>query len=222
MPQGDAHPRWRDLPAALSVLTVLLMPLCGCRSLSTDDGMAGSYYRDPGKDLQEIGRVALMELDNRSGYPNTSTDMTEALYLAMQKQQLFGVLAVRRNDPSWRPPLENLDSFETLRELVALRETLRCNGLLTGTITEYQPYPHMVVGLRLKLLDLTDGRLLWAMEQVWDSADKSVQKRIKAYFKQERPSTSTALREELASVSFLGFAKFVAYEAARTLEAERQ
>lgn len=205
----------------LCLLTVLLMPLSGCEFFSTDDGMANAYYLDPGKDLREVGRVALMELANRSGYPNTSTDMTEALYLAMQKRQVFGVRVVRQNDPSWRPPQENLDSFEALRQLPALRETLRCNGLLTGTITEYQPYPHMVVGLRLELLDLTDGRLLWAMEQVWDSADKNVQKRIETYFKQERPSASTPLREELATVSFLGFAKFVAYEVVQTLEPER-
>jgi len=64
----------------LCLLTVVLMPLCGCESYSTGDGMANAYYLDLGKDLQAIGRVTLMELDGRSGYPNISTDMTCLLY----------------------------------------------------------------------------------------------------------------------------------------------
>lgn len=206
----------------LCLLTVLLIPLCGCESYSPGDGMANAYYLDPGKDLQAIGRVALMELDSRSEYPNISIDMTEALYLAIQKRQIFGVQIVRQDDPNWRVPQENLDSFEALRQLPTLRETLRCNGLLTGTITEYQPYPHMVIGLRLKLLDLTDGRLIWAAEQVWDSTDKNVRKRIEAHFRKPGLFASPSLHEEMATVSFLSFAKFVAYEIAETLEPERQ
>lgn len=206
----------------LCLLTVLLIPLCGCESYSAGDGMANAYYLDPGKDLQAIGRVALMELDSRSGYPNISTDMTEALYLAIQKRQIFGVQVVRQDDPNWRAPQENLNSFQALRQLPTLRDTLHCNGLLTGTITEYQPYPHMVIGLRLKLLDLTDGRLVWAAEQVWDSTDKNVRKRIEAHFRKPGLFASPSLHEEMATVSFLSFAKFVAYEIAETLEPERQ
>ena len=103
-----------------------------------------------------------------------------------------------------------------MRQLVALRETLRSNGLLLGTITQYQPYPHMVIGLRLKLLDLTDGQLIWGMEQVWDSTDKSIQKRIKRYFKEQLRSGHAPLNEELVVVSSLNFCKFVAYEVATT------
>jgi hypothetical protein len=80
----------------------------------------------------------------------------------------------------------------------------------------------MVIAVRLKLLDLTNGRLLWGVEQVWDCADKSIQKRIEAYYRHERPSASTSLREELVAISHLDFAKFVAYEVAETLRPDEK
>jgi len=196
--------------------------ICGCDSANKNGGMAGSYFLDPGKDLRALGRVALVELDNTSAYPQISTEMTDALYLEAQKKQLFGVLVVRQDDPAWRSLQENLNDLQAMRQLVVLRETLRSNALLVGTITQYQPYPHLVIGLRLKLLDLTDGQLVWGLEQVWDSADKTIQKRIQKYFGQQLRSGHSPLNEDLVVVSSLNFCKFVAYEVAATLQKSKQ
>jgi len=154
-------------------------PICGCHSNRDNDGMANSFFLDPNKDLRTLGRVALIELENASGYPQISMEMTQSLYLETQKKQLFGLLVVHQDNPAWQSLQENLDDLQAMRQLATLKETLQSNGLLLGTITQYQPYPHMVIGLRLKLIDLTDGQLVWGLEQVWDSGDKSIQKRIK-------------------------------------------
>ena len=161
-------------------------------------------------------------MDSMSASPEIAAAVTEALFLETQKKQVFGVMVVPRDDPAWQSLQENLDSLQALRQLVASAETLNCNGLLVGTITHYQPYPHMVIGLRLKLLDLTDGQLLWGMEQVWDSADRSIQKRIKTYLKDQRRSGHSPLNEELVVVSPLNFCKFVAYEVAGTFGRPRE
>ena len=75
----------------------------------------------------------------------------------------------------------------------------------------------MTVGLRSKLLDLRDGQLVWALEQIWDSADKATEKRIKSYFKSEKRDGFAPLHEKLAAVSPLEFIKFVSYEVAGTI-----
>ncbi len=152
----------------------------------------------------------------------SSAEITEALHLEIQKQQVFGLVVVHQDDPAWRSLQENLDSLQAMKQLVALRETLRSNGLLVGTITQYQPYPHMVIGLRLKLLDLTDGQLIWGVEQVWDSTDKTIQKRIQRYYKQQARSGNATLSQELTIVSSLNFCKFVAYEVASTLRPRQE
>ena len=98
-----------------------------------------------------------------------------------------------------------------------MRKALNCNALLVGTVTAYQPYPHLSIGLRLKLIDLEDGQLLWAFEQIWDTTDKTTEKRIKDYFQAQIRSGITPLHEQLVVVSSLKFVKFVAYEVAETM-----
>ena len=101
---------------------------------------------------------------------------------------------------------------------MSMRKVLGCNAVLIGTVTKYQPYPHMTMGLRLMIVDLTDGRLLWAIEQVWDCADKTTESRIRRYLRyQKRSGQTSALQEQLVSVSPTGFIKFVCYEVAATL-----
>lgn len=203
----------------LTLTTIcLLIVACGCDSGHTGNGMSDAFYLNPYKDLSTLGRIALVELDNNSGYPNIPSDVTQALFVALQKKQMFGVTIVSHDDPEWRGLQENLDSLQALKKLLTMRDMLKCNGLLVGTITEYQPYPRMTIGLRLKLLDLTDGQLLWGFEQIWDTADKSVEKRVRRYFDTELRSGVSSLREELVVVSSLKYCKFVAYEVAATLD----
>jgi hypothetical protein len=200
--------------------SVLLLPACGCES-EQEDAMANAYYLSPNKDLRKLGRVAMVEMDSvsdSSRTPDIAASITDALFLEVQKRQVFSVMVVRQDDPAWQNVQENLDSLQELHQLVSIRDNIGCNGLLVGSVTRYQPYPHMAIGLRMKLLDLTDSQLLWAMEQVWDSSDRSIQKRVKAFVKEQRQSGESPLREELAVVSPLNFSKFVAYEVAKTLE----
>jgi len=209
-----------------SLRTVLLLLLTvlplGCQLYKTDISAANHYYLNPNKDLSAIGRVAIVELNNNSSYPAISTDVTEALFQALQKKQLFGLTLLRQSDPAWRSSRLDMNSTNTLDQLLIARKTLKCDAILTGTITEYHPYPHMAIGLRLKLVDLTDGQLIWALEQIWDTADKTTQYRIKDYFHSQMRSGFAPLREEVVAVSPLKFIKFVAYEAAITLESKRQ
>jgi len=101
------------------------------------------------------------------------------------------------------------------------RFTLNCNAILTGTITVYKPYPHMIIGLRLKIVDLADGDLLWALEQIWDTADKTTENRIKKYCRRGSLLNASGLREKLGTVSSIMFLNFVADEIAETLSQKK-
>jgi len=209
---------------SLRTVLLLLLPVLplGCQLYRTDIPAANYYYLNPDKDLSAIGRVAIVELDNNSSYPAIRADVTEALFQALQKKQLFGLTLVRQSDPAWRSLQLDMNSTYTLDQLLATHKTLKCGAILTGTITEYHPYPHLAIGLRLKLVDMTDGQLVWALEQIWDTADKTTQYRIKDYFHSQMRSGFAPLHEEVVAVSSLKFIKFVAYEAAVTLASKRQ
>jgi len=199
-----------------SVFCILL--LAGCQLYRTSKPTGDYSYLNPDKGLSTIGRVAIVELDNDSGFPQISADVTEALFLALQKKQIFGLTSIHQGDPAWRSLELDLDAMYTLEQLLAMRKTLKCDAVLVGTVTQYKPYPHLAIGLRIKLLDLKDGQLLWALEQVWDSVDKTTERRIKNYFQHEIRYGSVSLREQLTVVSPLEFIKFVAYEVAETFQ----
>jgi len=198
-------------------LLLVAVLLSGCRSQNSPPAPAANfYYRNPDKKFITIGRVAIVELQNDSSYPQISSDITGSLYQALQKRQVFGLTLIRQDEPAWRGLQLEPDATYSLEQLSDIREALKCDGVLIGTVTEYRPYPHMTVGLRLRLLDLRDGKLVWALEQIWDSADKTTEKRIKNYFKSEKRDGFAPLHEELAAVSPLEFIKFVSYEVAGT------
>jgi hypothetical protein len=202
---------------------LLLLPLfSGCQIYTTTVPEPHYYYLNPDKKLSAIGRVAIVELDNNSSYPAIGADVTEALFQALQKKQAFGLTLIRQSDPAWRSLQLNPETTYTLDQLTTIREALKSDALLTGTITEYRPYPHTVIGLRLMLVDLNDGQLAWALEHIWDAADKTTEYRIEHYFHSQMRSGFAPLHEELVAISSLRFIKFAAYEVAETIEPKKR
>jgi hypothetical protein len=202
-------------------LLLAMLLLCGCAVYIPSEQKLNYYYLNPQKELSAVGRVAIIELNNESSYPKIAADVTDSLFQALQKKQIFGISIVRQTDPAWRSLQLETGSTYTAEQLSAIRKTLKCNAVLLGTITGYQPFPHMSIGLRLKLVDLKDGQLIWALEQVWDSTDKTTESRMKKYFGNQLRSGLTSLQEKLMTVSPIEFVKFVAFEASETLPAKK-
>ena len=204
-------------------ISLLLLPviLSGCSIQRASNQDMDYYYLDTNKDLSTIGRVVIVELHNTSNYPQVETNITKLLFQALQKKQLFGLTVVYQDEPAWHSLQLNLNSSYTLGQYSDIRKTLKCDAVLLGTITEYQPYPHMIIGLRLKLIDLRDGQLLWALEQIWDSSDKKTENRIKSYLKTQTRAGSKSLNEQLMLFSSRKFTKFLVYEVAETLQHKR-
>ncbi len=200
-------------------LIILMLVISGCNITQNKSNVTSGnfFYLNPNKNLSTIGRVAIVELQNKSNYPQVSADMTDALYQAIQKRQIFGVMIVNQSDPAWQIIQSDIDT-NVFQQLSLLRKQLKCEAVILGTVTEYRPYPHMMIGLRLKLLDLTDSQTIWAAEQVWDSSDKNLEPKIKEYFRKQRKGDLEPLGEDLVSLSSIEFLKFVAYEVASTLD----
>jgi hypothetical protein len=197
---------------------MLTLILAGCGMGKICEPAPTYYYINPHKDLNAVGRVALIELTNDSSYPQISADATEALFEAIQKKQKFGLTVIRQNDPLWRSMSHEMSTAYNFEQLSAMRDTLKSDAVIFGSVTGYRPYPHMFIALRLKLIDLSDGQLLWAIEQVWDTTDKMTQNNIKNFYDHNILPGCDSLEEKLGTVSSLKFIKFVACEAAETLQ----
>ncbi|MCH8215513.1 MAG: hypothetical protein IH892_01945, partial [Planctomycetes bacterium] len=62
-----------------------------------------------------------------------------------------------------------------------------------------------------------DGKLLWAVEQVWDGTDEGTCARIRKHMAGKNGMSEAAGAEALVVVSGRKFIQFVAYEVGETL-----
>ncbi len=200
----------------LRILFIIIF-LPGCSVNKTQTQANRYYYLNPNNQNINIARVAIVELGNDSGYPQIAAEMTNALFESLQKKQLFGLTIVRERDDLWRSLQLDSETTYSFKQMNSIREMINCDGVLVGTITEFKPYPHMTIGVRLKLTDLKEGQLIWAIEQVWNSSDKYTQKRIKKYLENVKDSSQISLNKRLATISPLEFIKYISYEIAETL-----
>lgn len=198
-----------------SIYPVVFLVCCGCGSPMYPP-MEGAYYKDPKADLRDIGNAAIVTFENRTAYPELAREVTDLIYVGLQKRQRFGLRIVDAQDPS----IGSLDVRPDMpldpQTCAKISKALGCSGLITGQITEYRPFPHLVIGLRLRLVDLRNARVVWAVEQIWDAQDRSVMSRIKDYIAQQRRSGGS-MSEQLTVISSIDFLGFVAYEISRTL-----
>jgi hypothetical protein len=226
-PNRTKYQQGRKVPTFAKLMQLCIFNLCfllmllsaaGCKSNDETSPLINYRYKNPAKDLTSIGRIAFLEMTNNTTYPEITNDLTGELFAAMQKKQIFGLTIIRQSDAAWKSLQMNTEAEYTFQEVQEIRSKLKCDGLLIGTITEFTPHPHTTVGLKMKLLDLRDNQLAWAIEQIWDSSDKTNEQQIKNYLKQQKHSDSSTMQAQLVKISPLEFYKFVSYEVAETLE----
>lgn len=175
------------------------------------------YYLHSPQSLHAIHRVVFIQLDGGTRHPQIASVMTEALFAALQDRGIFQVDVMSENHPQCQDlPLGSREGF-TIEQLHAIRQALRCDAVLLGEVTQFLPHPRMQAGLSLRLIDLKNGQLVWGLENVWDSTDLRVERRIEDFFEDRMRHGYEPIDERLAYSSPRTFGKFVAYEVANTL-----
>jgi TolB-like protein len=202
---------------AVLILLAGVVAVCGCRK-EEEIAPAGAraHYANPNKNLSQYHRVILVEPINLSTNPQISVDLTNGIARALERKNLFGLTVIYRKDDIFtKYQLEYEKSpLETLKQV---HKDLACDAILTGTIRDYQSYPRLAVSMRLRMVDLNDGELLWAMEQVWDSTDQELAKRMKGFFKTEMTDEYQPLNWRIGLISPNIFNKFVCFEVGETV-----
>jgi len=177
---------------------------------------SGHYYIDPAADFAGIGRVVVFELGNESPHVDIGPYLTDAVTQAFGKRHLFTLRSIGPGDPDWHNMQMAGNHVYSIEEVAVMREKLAADAVVCGSILHYQPYPNLLTGLHIRIIDLRSGKTVWAMEQVWDSSDKTVELRMKRYFTEMRNGYEP-LNWQVFLISPRAFDKFVADEIARTL-----
>jgi len=177
-----------------------------------------AYYAAPRRDLMSLRSVAMLPLVNETDHPAAPAGLAEELFQAVQGRRLFHIRAVSPEEAE-RAALPAATGPLTLQDLARLRRSLGADAVLAGALTRWEPYPRMQVGLFLRLVDLRTGRVLWALDHVWDTTEATTQHRLRRFFADQMGAGAEPMGWELATASPQAFRKFVAWEAASTLPA---
>jgi hypothetical protein len=202
------------LAPALAAALVLAAG-CGFNARKTSIG----YFLDAQALAASVHSATLLPLKNETGYPSITDGMTGALFQAVQGRQMFHLVVAGDGggdrDPA--PGATDVRGDFALKELARMRQAFGTDAVLVGAINQFHPYPRMKIGLYLRLVDLRDSRVLWAVDHVWDATDQETQRRIAYYFAEHKGEGYDPLNWQLTTVSPAVFQQFIAFEVASTL-----
>ncbi len=193
----------------------LLLAATGCAR--QDDPPPIGYWLSSSQDASRLRRILFVEVGDASRSPEVARGMTREITQAIQAQKLFHVTVISRDDPACRDlPLDIRGPYD-LRQILAIRKGLECDAVLFGTLTSSQSYPRMQVGLYMRLIDLRNGKLIWAVDHTWDSTDKVTEQRLRKFFEKQMRGDYDPVQWRLGLVSPRVFQKFVAGEIAGSI-----
>ena len=175
------------------------------------------HYVSSRRDVLRAHQVVLVELVCDDNYPEIGEGMTQALFEAIQERRLFQVAVLGKADPRYAELVLPVRRPCQLKELLAMRKSLGCHAVLLGSISQFQPYPRMKIGLYLRLMDLRRGKLLWAVDHTWDTTNRDTELRMRDFFTESMRSGYDPVHWRIGMMSPRAFEKFVAHEAAGTL-----
>ncbi len=197
------------------MLFAVLLSAFGCNK---EEPLGVNYYRAGDVEFSRVSRVVFINLTETVGYPEIADRMTHALQEAILQRGLFRVDVV----PISHADLRYLDMTKrdpyTVQELAKIRKSLRCDAILFGKMIRYQPYPSTQIGLYMRLVDLKNGKLLWAVDDTWDTTNRNTYRQINNFYFDKMRETYDPAKSEMGIMSTDGFQKFVAYQVVSTMD----
>ena len=205
------------------ILAGLAISLAGCRSEEiVPQPMRFTEYATQDFDWEQIQRVVVMPVANRSDTPQVPEQMQRALVAELQRTGRFEVF-MAKND-SEDPHTDEVFSGGKFDEEKLLKISKRYNaqGVLFAKITEYHPYTTPRIGLSLLLVSPAEAVVIAATDGLWDLREAQTQGRARCYVQKNLEFGESLLETDRVLVSPHNFQRFVAYELANALELSTQ
>lgn len=207
--------------AKFLLLAMSLLYASGCTFVKPIVPESGHFYINKSTDFSRIGKVVIFELQENEMHPDLAKELSNTLADSLGKKHMFSLSVLHRSDAQWKAIDLHDNTAYSIDELSRFRKELKADAIIFGTITQYHPYPHFLIGVKLKMVDLKNGNLIWAMEQVWDTMDKRLERRMERYYKVNVRSGYEPMDYRVMLNSPRAFNKFVVDEISVTFDQVR-
>lgn len=218
--------RRRAVSSALCLALGLLPFLPGCASTpassertASDEFKPANYRAAAARLPGEVRRVALLPLTCDDATPETTAGrdaMAPILAQELAATGRFELLELSAADLAIWTGKSAWTAEEPLPSdlLTRLHERTGCDAVVFARLTRFRAYPPLVVGLRLRLVQVNPTHeTLWSADEVLDASDPAVNRGARRHQSAQRPANA-ALAD---SSSILYTPRLFGRYAARTL-----
>lgn len=193
------RPAANPVPAILFVIGLILY-IClftGCANTTVAKTAKWEVVNGPDYEVHNVHklapklpaslrRVAILPLSAEPGESDpiaTRQSIEPMLQSELDRLNVFEVIRVTRDQMRQMTGKAEWSAADKLpRDFMAnLKEETGCDGVLFPRLTRYRPYPPMALGWSLKLVDLSDGQVWWAADEMFDTADPRVVNSARRY-----------------------------------------
>ncbi len=172
-----------------------LLVLTGCKTIPMGDTVRGPVYvpanvhRSVETLPVTVRRVALLPATARIGEVEASgAEAISGLLLAeLQRQHRLEVFHVNRADLARWSGRRDWAISDRLPAnfLESVRKHTGAESVLFPEITTYRAYPPLAIGLRMTLLEVQSGRVLWSVDDLLDAGNPTVSNGARQFYLDE-------------------------------------
>ncbi len=199
----------RSFPAPRLLLFVCAAVLAiGCETVEDafSPGVIGPFHTPSNFQLTKqklpgtIRRVAVLPMTSAVGNQaaRNSAETTEPLLLdELAKARIFDVVRItpERLVAMAGKPAFRVDEKLPPDLLEKLSEETACQAFLFTELTTYRAYPPLGVGWKMSLFDLSDGKLLWSIDEQFDAGQPTVANSARRHILNHQATASPVMRE---------------------------
>ena len=161
----------------------------------------------------QLTRVALLPM-YKGEYDHIDLSLIEEnIRLELSKLGLFEVVSVGPETMRELFSQERFSSIEALptQLIEKLHARFAVDGLLLVDLSYFKAYQPVGMGMRAKLLDTNSGKLVWAVDEVFDSSNPDVSNAARKFYKTESIIAYPIRNTQSALHSPNRFSKYVAH-----------
>ena len=196
-------------------VAALLLASCGLTRPNRPKQI--NSYLAESSDLANVRRIMVLPFHSEAGISIDHAQVRDSFVAELQKLRRFEVVpladAAREDDMLNDSLAHGRISTEAM---VRLCERYALDGLFVGSVTAWRPYKPAQLGLRTQLISVHSGSSIWAVDTMFDAADRTTISDLQHYVEGTQRDDGNLHGWEMTLISPTKFTNFVAHRCVGT------
>ncbi len=178
-----------------------------------------NFYIEP-SEVDTIRRIALMPVYSPNTNHQTQAVLDQAFLNKLSETQLFEVVMITREDLARRFSARAFNSASPIPDTLFnyVEEATYADAVVFFDVTSYSPYKPVKLGIRSKMMRMEDRKIIWAIDQSFDTGDQRVAEEAIDYQSDIRANPTPTRQPDRILISPSVFIYFAAERSVQTLK----